>query len=993
LQAGFLGKLLTFLQILGIMAPGEQAMHCRDCVLAVISRGVSEVGNNATRGTAPMKRRLWSAIGVLMLGGLLAAAVTGCPSAPPDATLALMVSPASLDFGTDETSLTVQVCKNYTSVPLGRFLASSNVSWATVSPETGTSSGPDDPATISISVNRDLMSIGTNLATVSITAEGASRVQVSVQAVREVTAAFAVSSNSAFVDELLQFKDESRTVSGTPSIISWQWDFGDGASSTEQNPPHAYASTGSYDVSLTVSTGDKTATLTRRDYVFIRAKEPPIADFSAEPLNTIPGETIYFTSLAEPGTSPITSYSWDFGDGRTSRLQNPSYAYAEVGTYAVTLTVQSAHGQDTKTKQNYITVSPVAPQAAFSADVREVVLVSSGAKVQFQDLSQAGTFPIVEWFWEFGDGATSTVTSPLHTYQKTGSFTVSLTVTAQNGQTNTATIANYVRVIENTIVAEFTADTQNAYTEQEIQFTDASYAIPPPITSWLWDFGDGGASSMANPRHAYSEEGVYTVTLRVANAYGSDTEVKTNYITVSALSTLERYIIESGPPSYSVYSSVAVPYEDQTITLTVLDLRSQTFRSGEVAPAQWRHWMLVATPSVAASNTALMIIAGGSNSDTPNFDPANLPTEALIALDFVAQMGAVAVVLPTVPNQPLVFHNDGVGRYEDEAIAYTYDQYLNGGDEFWPLLLPMTKSAVSAMDVTQQFGATLGLAVNDFVVTGASKRGWTTWLTAVADDRVRAIAPLVIDVLNMKTQMDYHYQAYNGYSAAVHDYVDFNIFGRFGTVEGQQLLGIVDPYSYLSLLTMPKLIINSTGDQFFLPDSAQFYVHDLPGETRLRYMPNTDHSLEQGTAYEELAASIFSFFEEVTTDAPLPSFTWEVTADNEIRVQTDSAFPPAEVRLWSATVNGPARDFRYETVGPIWSSAPLSDPDDDGVYIAAVTTPAAPSTWTGFFVELTFNHGGILHAFCTELRVTPNTMPYEPPVSEAYKYAGGSVSP
>lgn len=935
-----------------------------------------------------MNARLRFVVYIVLVGGGLTLAFTGCPK-PSNATLALIVSPKSLDFGTTQTSLTLNVAKNYTSTPLGVFRVTSNVTWLTADPATGTSSGPDDPATITVSVDRALMTVGTNLASISVTAEGASRIEIPVQAVRQVAAAFAVSNNAAFTGDELQFTDLSQTVSGAPPIISWEWDFGDGATSSEQNPIHAYTAAGSYDISLTVSNGDETATLSRRDYVSVQAKVSPSADFSAEPTHAVVGEPIQFTNLSEIGTSPITSYSWSFGDGSSSTEENPLHTYAEVGTYDITLTVESEHGRDSTAKHNYVTISPIAPVAAFSADPREAVLGPSGARVQFTDQSQEGTFPITKWYWEFGDGGTSTGQNPSHTYERSGNYTVSLTVTAENGQADTATIPDYIEVIQSTIEADFTAEPQIARVGQSIQFTDTSTASPVPVTRWSWNFGDGNSSQQANPTHTYGTEGTYTVSLTVSNAYGSDTEVKADYITVSPISTLDRYIIEAGPPSYEVYGVMPFEYEGQTIRFHVLDLKSQTFRPGEVEPAQWQHWLVLVTPPVITTDTALIVISGGRNTDTPSFDPNDLSTEAEIAAGFAARMGAVAVLLPTVPNQPLDF-GDGVPRREDDAIAYTYGRYLDGGDEFWPLLLPMTKSAVAAMDVTQDYIAGLGRDIADFVVTGASKRGWTTWLTGAADDRVKAIAPIVIDILNMQTQMNYHHQAYNAYSEAVEEYVNFNVFDRFDTERGQKLLEIVDPYSYLPMLTMPKLIINSTGDQFFLPDSAQFYVHDLPGETRLRYLPNTGHGVEQGESIRDLADSLLSFFQEVANDTPLPSFSWEVTEHNKIEVTTDPAFPPSSVSLWTATVSGEKRDFRYDSVGDIWESQALSDSDSDGVYVASVPTPTEPNTWTGFFVDLTFDHAGVPHTFSTELRVTPDTMPFGPNVLRVDKDAHGA---
>ena len=936
-----------------------------------------------------MGMRFFSLTATVVAGVVLAIVLAGCPKAP-EASLALLVTPKSLDFGATETALPLKVSKNYTSVPLGQFRASSSVSWLSVSPSSGTSSGPDDPATILVTVHRELMNAGESLGSIILTAQGASQVSVPVKAFRRIGAAFSVSSNDAFVGDELRFIDQSRAVGGAPPISSWMWDFGDGTTSNSPNPTHIYSAEGSYTITLTVSNGEETAALTRQHFVTVRARVAPVADFQADAVEVYPGANVQFSSTSNEGTGAIISYAWNFGDGEAGSGRDPVHSYTNVGTYSVSLTVTTAHGQDTRIRQNYITVLPYAPEAAFSSDVQRAVLGVNGGRVAFSDESEPGSFPITDWFWEFGDGETSGEPEPVHTYHQTGFYTVSLTVTAENGQMNTFTALNYIEVIPNDIAAEFALENHNAEVEQPVQFTDLSAPGPSPITQWRWDFGDGESSYERHPLHVYHNAGTFTVSLTVTNAYGFDEEVKVDCITVWPISTLKRYINDSGPASYTVYDIVPVPYGGKLLTAHILDLHSQTFRPGEVEPAEWHHWMVVITPSTLVTDTALMIISGGSNRATPNFDPNNVTGERAVALEFVARTGAAAILLPTVPNQPLVFHGDGIGRKEDEAIAYTFDQFLNGGDEYWPLLLPMTRSAVAAMDVVQNYGAIRGFNIQDFVITGASKRGWTTWLTGAADDRVRAIAPLVIDVPNMRTQMNYHRQAYNGYSYAVQDYVDFDVFDRFGTERGQELLKIVDPYSYLWALDMPKLIVNSTGDQFFLPDSAQFYVHDLPGENRLRYMPNTDHGIEQGSSLEELGASLISFFTYVANDYPLPSFTWEVTRDNEIQVRTESTSVPISVRLWSATVSGTMRDFRFASTGAIWSSQTLRDPDGDGTYLATVPTPTAANTWTGFFVALTFRDRGQAQTFCTELRVTPDVMPFGPPVLRVDKDAAGA---
>jgi len=178
---------------------------------------------------------------------------------------------------------------------------------------------------------------------------------------------------------------------------------------------------------------------------------------------------------------------------------------------------------------------------------------------------------------------------------------------------------------------------------------------------------------------------------------------------------------------------------------------------------------------------------------------------------------------------------------------------------------------------------------------------------------------------------------------------------------------IEEPYQYRHRLTMPKFIINASGDQFFLPDSSQFYFDDLPGVKYLRYVPNADHSLKGSDAYETLLAC----YSAVLNKLPLPQFSWSIEKDGSIRVTTKDA--PSVVKLWQAT-NPDARDFRLETLGAKWQSTTLTD-QGGGVYVGKVPNPA--KGWTAFFVEFTFPSGSqsAPFKFTTQVRVVPDLLP------------------
>jgi PhoPQ-activated pathogenicity-related protein len=170
--------------------------------------------------------------------------------------------------------------------------------------------------------------------------------------------------------------------------------------------------------------------------------------------------------------------------------------------------------------------------------------------------------------------------------------------------------------------------------------------------------------------------------------------------------------------------------------------------------------------------------------------------------------------------------------------------------------------------------------------------------------------------------------------------------------------------------------LNSAGDQFFLPDSSQFYFDKLPGEKHLRYVPNSDHSLRKTDAMQSLIA----FYHALLTNTARPEFSWRFESDGAIRVETskDAAKRPSAVKLWKAT-NPRHRDFRLESVGPIYESASV-EPESEGVYVARVPEPEAG--WTAFFVELTYPSSleKFPFKFTTAVRVAPDRYPYPEPV-------------
>ncbi len=431
---------------------------------------------------------------------------------------------------------------------------------------------------------------------------------------------------------------------------------------------------------------------------------------------------------------------------------------------------------------------------------------------------------------------------------------------------------------------------------------------------------------------------------------------------------LDRYVRAADP--HFAFSKAGVLPASGGVTATVLELTSQQWlTAAEVDRPLWKHWLVVYRPSDVTSDVGLLWIGGGMNN-------GKLPARPNAVLARLARdTGTVTAELRMVPNQELTFLEDPERkpRKEDDLIAYTWDKYLRTGEEKWPMRLPMTKAAVRALDAVTAWSASEAggkAAVRRFVVSGASKRGWTTWTTAAVDPRVIAIAPAVIDLLNVEPSFDHHWRAYGFWAPAVDDYVAHGIMGWMRTPQFAALMAIEDPWSYRSRLTMPKFLLNSAGDQFFLPDSAQFYRAGLKGETLVRYVPNSDHSLDGSDAFDSLGA----FYTTVVTGRARPRVTWTAGNGGSLEVTTSTA--PLTAKLWSAT-NPAARDFRLETFGKQWVATPLT-PSRPNTWQVHVRRPE--KGWTASFVEFTFDVGATKPlTVTTDVRVTPETMPFPAP--------------
>ena len=434
---------------------------------------------------------------------------------------------------------------------------------------------------------------------------------------------------------------------------------------------------------------------------------------------------------------------------------------------------------------------------------------------------------------------------------------------------------------------------------------------------------------------------------------------------VGAAMALEDYVKK---PDQAYRYELAKTMRGEGFTQYVLEMTSQTWlKPDEVDRTVWKHWLRIVKPDRVEHDTGLLIIGGGSNGGKA---PSEIDKRAVgMALETRSVIAEVGMV----PNQPLRFAGASEDRKEDALIAFGWDKFLHGGRAEWLARLPMTKSAVRAMDTVTDFLGRAeqgGVAVGKYVVAGGSKRGWTTWTTGAVDDRVVvAIVPIVIDMLNMVPSFEHHFRTYGFFAPAVGDYESMGIMNWQRTPEYGRLAQIVEPFEYRSQLSKPKFLINASGDEFFVPDSGQFYWSELSGEKHVRYVPNADHSLRDSDAVESLVA----YYHSILTDHPRPRFDWRIGNDGGIEVTATDA--PREVLLWQAN-NPEARDFRMETLGPVWKSQPIPR-GSNGHYEARVAKPV--KGFTAFFMELTYpGPGNYPLKFTTQVKVIPDVYPHAP---------------
>lgn len=413
------------------------------------------------------------------------------------------------------------------------------------------------------------------------------------------------------------------------------------------------------------------------------------------------------------------------------------------------------------------------------------------------------------------------------------------------------------------------------------------------------------------------------------------TETIAPEIEVTPETALESYL-DNDDPTFAW--ELKDTYQIGDVTAYDLLLTSQKWREHT-----WKHQLTIMVPQEVSYDGGLLFITGGSLTDgMPNWkNQEKNGKESAPMAQMAKKNKAIVSIVRQVPMQPL-YEGDLV---EDQLISFTLHNYKNDKDFTWPLLFPMVKSAVRAMDAVQEFSKeNLQKDITRFTVAGASKRGWTTWLTGASDKRVEAIGPMVIDVLNMPVSLDYHITAWSEYSVQINDYIKLEIPQTVNTEDGNALTQMIDPYSYREKLTMPKLIFIGTNDEYWPVDAIKNYINDIPGENYIHYTPNAGHNLDGG---EKALKALSGFWGHTLKKEPYTEIDYELSTDETsatLSVSSDSE-DLKSIYLWSADSDD--RDFRDET----WESQKINPGEGKA---AVQKVPFPKKGYKAFYIDLEY---------------------------------------
>ena len=361
---------------------------------------------------------------------------------------------------------------------------------------------------------------------------------------------------------------------------------------------------------------------------FAGSGTPPTADFVGSPLSGIVPLAVTFTDLSTGGA---TGWSWDFGDGATSTLRNPTHTYTVPGAYIVLLEVSNAAGLGSLQRLDYITALPSAPQATFTGTPL------SGTAPLSVSFTDGSTNSPTGWSWTFGDGTGSTEQNPVHVYDQAGTYDVTLQASNAGGS-NSFTRLAYVQVgsVPPPPVAAFTGSPLSGAAPLQVTFSDGSTGSP---TGWSWTFGDGTGSSQQNPSHTYSQPGTYDVTLQVSNAGGSNSFTRLGYVQVAPPSqptTVTRTALADAP----VNEASATKNLGTNVELRVKSQAGSSYRS-------YLRFDLTGLPGTALSARLRLFVTDPSNNGGSLYAASGSWVENTITWANQPGLGTVLDAAPT----------------------------------------------------------------------------------------------------------------------------------------------------------------------------------------------------------------------------------------------------------------------------------------------------------------------------------------------------------
>ncbi|MDQ7978120.1 PhoPQ-activated protein PqaA family protein [Paraburkholderia sp. SARCC-3016] len=414
-----------------------------------------------------------------------------------------------------------------------------------------------------------------------------------------------------------------------------------------------------------------------------------------------------------------------------------------------------------------------------------------------------------------------------------------------------------------------------------------------------------------------------------------------------------RDAIERQPLQYLKTARNSLPGVEQHTYL----LNSQNWSpEALVQPALWQHDVTLYVPPDAMRERALLVVNGGTRHDQSGEDAARPHDFAHDVLATIAcETRTAVVVIHDVPNQNLVYTDDGRARAEDDSVAHSWALFLDDPARrpTLPLNVPMVAAISRAMSLAERELSALGIRA--FTISAVSKRAWASWLAVIADTRIDAIVAFAADILDTREVLNHMYRSYGGaWPIAFSPYFAEHIDEKIDTTQFDALMQIVDPLRYLGTrhaqrLDVPKYIVNASGDDLFAPDNAGFYYDRLGGIKTLRMVPNASHHDIKDATHR----SMTPFVNRLQNAVPLPSINTTLSRQGrDAVVRFDSSEPPKTLALWSAT-NPHARDFRL-ACGIRYTANPIA-PTDDGTIDAPIREPE--TGWSAFFIEATYADG------------------------------------